>query len=134
MRRLHLVTGVLAVLGFLVSGAHLRWGVDAAVVTETHHMVFVSRHIYMLGPGLLHLVLAAWLRPLDSPVRRLQWAGTLLLVLTSILLAAAFVHEAMAGHGRGIVSALGLYAFWAGAFLLALAPEVDRWWLGRRAS
>ena len=114
---------------FLASGAYMRFSVAGEALSPEDRLLYISRHIYMLAPGLLHLVLAAYLRrAADARVARLQWAGTLFLLLSSVLLVTAFVAEPMAGRGRTAVSAFGLYSLWAGAFLHVLAPWVDRRW------
>jgi len=131
MRRLHWISGALTVTAFLVSGAYMRWGVEPGTVDGEQRMVFISRHIYMLAPGLLHLVLAAYLQPIArARVARLQWAGSVLLVASSALLIAAFGIEPMAGRGRTAVSSFGLYSLWGGAFLHVISPWVDRRWTG----
>ena len=52
--------------------------------------------------------------------------GTLLLVVASALLVAAFVYEPMAGRGRSALSAYGIFSFVGGAALHALAPSLGR--------
>src|SRR5207237_1106489 len=90
-------------------------------------LLFISRHIYMLGPALVHLVLSAYVRPDARPrAVRLQWTGSSLLVLSSALLMTAFVVEPIGGRGRTAVSAFGIFSFAAGAILHAIAPRLSR--------
>src|SRR5262245_31410284 len=127
MRRLHILVGALTLLAFLASGAYMRFAVHPHALAPGDELLYVSRHIYMLGPALVQLVLGAYVRLIaPSWARHLQWTGSGLLVLSSLLLAAAFVVEPVAGHGRTPVSAFGLYSLFAGALLHALSPYLGR--------
>lgn len=127
MRRLHLVAGVVTVLAFLTSGAYMRFVAHVDALPLGPQLMYISRHIYMLGPALMHLVLSAYVRS-DPPlgIVRLQWTGTAFLVLSSTLLMTAFVFEPMAGRGRTAVSAFGIFTFAAGAILHVVASRVGR--------
>lgn len=126
MRRAHLISGIAMVAAFIASGAYLRWGVDLGAVGPEPRLVFISRHIYLMGPALVHLILAIYLRPVAGINVRLQGAGTIFLAISSALLVTAFVIEAMRGRGRTELSSLGIFVFWAGAMLHVLAPGVAR--------
>ena len=127
MRRIHLISGVVTIIAFLGSGAYLMFAVPQSWLDPERHLIYVSRHIYMLGPALVNLLLAVYASPNSfSRIRRLQWAGTVLLVIASILLMLSFVTEPIGNRGRTIVSALGLFSLWAGAFFHILAPGMAR--------
>jgi hypothetical protein len=127
MRRVHLAAGVLTAIAFLASGAYMRLAVDPDALAPGEPLLYISRHIYMLGNALVHLVLAAYVQPMArASRRRLQWAGTTLLVVSSVLLMAAFLVEPIAGRGRTAVSALGIDIFGAGSILHVIAA-----WRGR---
>ncbi len=118
MRRTHAIFGALTLVAFLGSGAYMRLFTRLETLPGGEHMLFVSRHIYMLGLALAHLLLATYLTPFAAGWRRRsQAAGSGLLGLASVLLIAAFVVEPIGGLGRSAWSSLGLYAFGAGAML-----------------
>jgi len=81
------------------------------------HMMYVSRHIYILGAALVNLMLGLYLRMENRGWRRnLQVAGSVLLLLSPVLLTLAFGLEPELGMaGRSARSALGLFALLGGA-------------------
>jgi hypothetical protein len=82
------------------------------------HVMFTSRHIYILAAALVNLVLGAHVRRAQAPGARLaQWVGSLLLVVAAGMLMVAFVVEPMAGRYRTPVSSYGLYSLFAGSLL-----------------
>ena len=107
---------------FLLSGAYMRLVAHPDRLPDGEHLMFVSRHIYILANALVHLALGTYARPAASPRGRAgQWIGSALLAASSALLMAAFVAEPMAGRGRTLVSALGLYTLLAGVLVHVLA-------------
>ena len=62
MRRVHLVAGIATALAFLGSGAYMRSALDPESLSPSVELLYLSRHIYMLGPALLHFVLATHVR------------------------------------------------------------------------
>jgi len=119
LARSHLLVGAVTLVAFLISGAYMR-GHDPplAVLEPGPHLMFTSRHIYILAAALMNLVLGAYLRPTATrAARAVQWAGSLLLLLAAGLLLAAFVVEPVAGRYRTPVSAYGLYSLFAGSLL-----------------
>ena len=79
-------------------------------------MMYVSRHIYLLAGALVNTVLGLYLQLLPSGWRRiLQIAGSILILISVILLALAFLEEPPLGlPGRGWRSYIGLIAVFAG--------------------
>ena len=58
MRKLHLIAGLLGILVFVLSGQAMR--LHKPPVRSLEHgqrMMFLSRHIYILGSALVNLVL-----------------------------------------------------------------------------
>ena len=127
MRRLHLAAGVANAIAFVSSGAYLRFLVDPASLAPGVDLLYISRHIYMLAPALVHLLLSACVRPAARPgAARLQWIGTTLLLVSSTLLMSAFVFEPIGGRGRTAVSAFGIFTLAAGVLLHACAARLGR--------
>jgi uncharacterized membrane protein len=116
---IHLLVGGVTLAVFLISGAYMRFHdppIDA--LGPGLHLMFVSRHIYILGAALIHLVLGAYVRPAATPgARVVQRTGSVLLVVAAGLLIAAFIGEPMAGRYRTPISSFGLYSLFAGALL-----------------
>ncbi len=126
MRRLHLAAGVLNAIAFVSSGAYMRFFVDPTSLAPGVDLLYISRHIYMLGPALVHLLLSAYVRPARARASRLQWAGTTLLIVSSTLLITAFVFEPIGGRGRTGVSAFGIFTLAAGVMLHVIAARLGR--------
>jgi hypothetical protein len=128
LRRAHLIVGVLGVISFVITGQ-----VMARHVPEVHtlpaevRMMYVSRHIYLLGAALVNLVLGLYLQ-MKPPRWRgiLQQFGSLLILLSALALLAAFVTEPPLGiAGRSWRSFSGLIALFAGV-MTHLVASVTR--------
>jgi len=119
LARWHLLVGGATLVVFLISGAYMAAHHPPVGALEPGmHAMFTSRHIYILAAALINLLLGAYVRPTTmSGARAVQWTGSLLLILASGLLIAAFVAEPMAGRYRTPVSAFGLYSLFAGSLL-----------------
>jgi uncharacterized membrane protein len=115
----HLMVGGATLTVFLISGVYMRWHDPAVGALEPGlHVMFTSRHIYILAAALIHLVLGAYVRPAATGrASAVQRAGSLLLVVAAGLLMAAFVVEPMAGRYRTSVSSFGLYSLFAGTLM-----------------
>lgn len=114
----HHTLGLFTLLVFLLTGAYMKLVAHPGRLPEGEHLMFVSRHIYILANALAHLALAAYVTPRSARAgRAAQWTGSGLLALSSLLLMAAFAVEPVAGRGRTPVSSLGLYTLLAGVLL-----------------
>ena len=117
LRRVHMIVGLLTVLAFVISGqimAHHKpamhdLGADV-------RMMYVSRHVYLLGAALVNLVLGLYLRLKPAGPRRvLQQIGSLLILLSPILLLSAFASEPELGlAGRSWRSLFGVVILFGG--------------------
>jgi hypothetical protein len=127
LRRLHLILGAATLLAFLVTGAYMRVHEPPLSSLERGlHSLYRSRHIYILAAGVANLLLGSYVRPvLGRTLRRWQWVGSGMLVLSTLLLLVAFVVEPAAGRDPSAVSALGLFSLLAGT-LLHLAVSLPR--------
>ncbi len=124
MRRAHLITGLLAIVAFLISGqimGHHQPAVRA--LPAEFHLMYVSRHIYLLGAGLLNLVLGLYLQARQTVWRRaLQHLGSILILVSPGLLVLAFLAEPELGlPGRSWRSRLGVFALFGGVIAHFLA-------------
>src|SRR4029079_17741872 len=94
----HLVVGAITLAAFLGSGTYMLFH-DPPLpdLPLGPHVMFTSRHIYILAAALLHLVLGAYVAPAANRQTRVsQRAGSLFLITASALIAFAFVYEPMA--------------------------------------
>src|SRR5215469_688793 len=117
MRKLHLTAGLLGILVFVLSGQAMRLHKPPVrSLADGQRMMFLSRHIYILGSALVNLTLGLYLRLENRGWRRnLQVAGSLLIILSLVLLTLAFVDEPGAGiAGRSLQSAFGWFALFLG--------------------
>jgi hypothetical protein len=90
-------------------------------------MMYVSRHIYLLGAALVNVALGLYMQMRPEGWRRgVQTIGSLLIAASPILLAAAFLSEPALGlAGRGAKSYVGLIGIFFGA-MLHLVSRVGR--------
>ncbi len=121
LRTAHLVVGAITVGAFLVTGlvmaghqpplTSLDWG---------ERLLFRSRYIYILSAGLVNLALGLrYALPEGAARRSAALAGSLLTLVSAVLLFFAFFAEPMAGRGPGWLSAAGLHALFGGVLLHA---------------
>jgi hypothetical protein len=124
MRRIHLIIGLLGVVAFLITGQFMKHHTPPMqLLTSDVRMMYVSRHIYLLGAALVNLVLGLYLRESSHGWRRvLQRVGSVLILLAALSLLMAFFAEPSLGiAGRGVQSYFGLLALFAGVMMHFLA-------------
>jgi hypothetical protein len=117
LRRVHLVTGIVAVVAFLLSGQVMgHHHPHMEQLSAELRMMYVSRHIYLLTAALVNTVLGLYLQLHPSRWRRgLQLVGSTLILVSVVSLALAFTVEPPLGMaGRGWRSFAGLIALFAG--------------------
>src|ERR1700730_7875099 len=117
MRRVHLILGLLGVGTFLITGQLMKHhNPPVRMLTPEVHMMYVSRHIYLLGAALVNLVLGLYLREYSPGWRRtLQRIGSVLIFLSVLWLLMAFISEPALGlAGRSWRSYFGLIWFFSG--------------------
>lgn len=118
LRGVHRALGLGTLAAFLASGVYMRFVAHPSELPGEAHLMYLSRHMYVLAAALVHLALGAYAAPLSSrPARATQWAGTWLLIASSVLLVAAFVVEPVGGRPRTGWSTYGLYALFGGTLL-----------------
>jgi hypothetical protein len=124
MRRIHLAVGILPIGAFLASGRFMRMHAPPmAVLEDGMRMLYRSRHIYLLGSGLVNLMLGLYLRARVVGWRkRMQMGGSVLILAAPLLLLMAFVNEPGQGLRADLwQSRFGLFALFGGAMLHAIA-------------
>jgi hypothetical protein len=124
MRRLHLTFGLLGVVVFVLTGQVMRHHAPPMrELTPDVRMMYVSRHIYLLGSALVNLTLGLYLWALPPGwSHTFQQIGSVLLLISPILLTVAFFQEPAYGlAGRSWRSSFAIYALLAGASFHALS-------------
>lgn len=117
MRQTHLIIGVLGVILFLLTGQVMGHHVPNILTLSAEvQLMYLSRHIYLMGAALVNLVLGVYLTLDPTGWRRvLQQIGSLLILLSVALLLLAFIVEPALGiAGRSWRTYLGLIALFAG--------------------
>ena len=124
MRRLHLIVGILGVIAFVLSGQVMKRHHPPMIQLSAEvRMMYVSRHIYLLGASLVNVALGLYLQARAEAWRKiLQWAGSLLILLAPVALAMAFLSEPALGMtGRSWQSHFGLIGLFAGVMAHVVA-------------
>src|ERR1700730_17694715 len=117
MRRAHLTIGLLGVLAFLITGQVMGHHTPKMqFLSSDVHMMYVSRHIYLLGAALVNVVLGLYVHFRPPGWRRvLQQIGRLSAPLSRFLLLLSFIAEPKRGlAGRGWRCLFGLYSLFGG--------------------
>ena len=117
LRRAHLIIGLLGVIAFVITGQVMAHHIpNVHTLSSEVRMMYVSRHIYLLGAALVNLVLGLYLQIQPPGWRRvLQQIGSLLILFSAMSLLLAFISEPALGMaGRSWRSFLGLIALLAG--------------------
>jgi hypothetical protein len=128
MSYIHLIFGLLLFMVFTITGSYMRADFpDKGEIDQAFRMLMRSRHIYILFSSLIHIGLGVYLQIRPQVWRKiLQYAGSAMLFLSSILLVRAFVVETYELHGFSNISRYGLYASLAGIILHFLGGALPR--------
>jgi len=129
MRTVHYIVGLLGVTLFALSGqVLLHHHPPLRSLDPTVHLMYVSRHIYLLGISLVNLSLGLYLRSESTQWRHLlQNLGSVFLVTSPLLLAAAFLIEPSYGlAGRTWWSKFGLFTMLGGVVAHFIASAGTR--------
>lgn len=122
LRMTHLVVGAITILAFLITGQIMSLHEPSIGSMEwADRLLFRSRHIYILCAGLVNLAIGVHFGLPERAVRRsAAITGSLLMLVSTLLLFFAFFAEPMAGRLPGPISALGLFALFGGVMLYAI--------------
>ena len=92
LRRVDISIGLVSLAGFLVTGQFMRWHTPPMPsLPPDWRMMYLSRHIYLLGAALVNVALGLYREPRPEASRRaLQGMGSLLIAASPALLPMAF--------------------------------------------
>ncbi|HMV83944.1 MAG TPA: hypothetical protein PLD20_05605 [Blastocatellia bacterium] len=102
LRKLHLITGLILLIVFPLTGAYLRARMPHLPAnTERWRFSMRGNHVYILLFGLVHLLMGVYFRlGYAAWVRRLQTVASALLIQSSAMVVAAFFFEPKDGLER----------------------------------
>jgi len=128
MSRLHLIFGLLLFVVFLITGQYMRADFpDKDPIDPTLRVLNRSRHIHIPFSALIHIALGIYFTTRVVNWRRsLQYAGSTVLMASSILLVIAFVQETYSFAAFSELSRFGVYTSLAGIGLHLIAALRDR--------
>ena len=116
LRWAHLIFGLVLFIVFTQTGEYMRADFpDKESISQELRLLMRSRHIYILFSALIHLSLGVYLEMRPQTWRRaLQYAGSILLLISSGLLFWAFVTETYTLQTFSDFSRNGIYLSLAG--------------------
>jgi hypothetical protein len=126
MRRFHQIFGWTIFIVFLLTGQYLRHYQNHLVGTpDGVRMLYRSRHIYILLAALLNIGLGIYFNyAVQRWRRRLQFAGSVMIVITTLSLIPAFFYEPALGPTKTFFSYFGIIGIAVGLLLHFLGgPE-----------
>jgi hypothetical protein len=123
----HLIFGIVLFFVFTTTGSYMRSDFpDKDAIPQELRLLMRSRHIYILFSSLIHLVLGVYLRmSADRRIKVLQYAGSALLVVSSVFLVWAFVTETYSLQHFSDLSRNGIYISLAGV-VMHLFAKLER--------
>jgi hypothetical protein len=116
MRRAHLLVGAFGVLVFLGTGLYMRSGFPGLYGgNEALRYMYRANHIYLLLASLVNIVLGIYLAAPEAGWRALlSRIGSVLAILSSVLLCYAFFAEVPKASPERVFTALGVFSLAAG--------------------
>jgi O-antigen ligase len=118
MKPLHLIFGLFLLIAFLLTGQYMnRYYNHMVGVPDGVRMLYRTRHIFILLTGLLNLGIGIYFSYRQELWRKiLQWTGSVLIVIASLLYITAFFYEPKLTNLYTPLSHWGTYTIVAGMF------------------
>src|SRR5438105_15810715 len=119
MKKLHLIFGILVLVVFLLTGQYMNHYYNHMVgVSDGLRQLYRTRHIFILLAGLLNLGIGIYFSYRQQLWRKvLQWLGSSLIVMASLLFIAGFFYEPKLADLYTPLSHWGTYTIVAGTLL-----------------
>ena len=123
MRRFHLTIGILLLIAFVLTGQFMdRYYNHMEGVEVGLRLLYRTRHIFILFAGLLNLGIGTYYRSEPQRWRSvLQYLGSLLIVVASGLLVAAFFYDSVRADLRTPLTHWAAYLILPGTFCHVIA-------------
>jgi len=127
MKRLHLIFGLVIIVVFLLTGQYMHRYLNHLVgMADGPRMLYRTRHIFILLAGLVNIALAAYVVPRPARWQRiLQWLGSSLIILASLMFVAAFFYDSTHTDLVAPISYRAVFAIAYGG-LMHLLSEIGR--------
>jgi len=118
MKKLHLIFGTFALVAFLLTGQFMNYYYNHMVGVEPGvRLLYRTRHIFILLAALLNLGIGIYFKQRQKAWRRsLQYLGSALIVIGSLLYMAGFFYEPKLENLYTPLSHWGTYTVVAGTF------------------
>jgi choline-glycine betaine transporter len=119
MKLIHQIFGIIVFVIFLLTGQYMDlYHNHLRDMPDGPRMLFRSRHIYILLAGLINIGIGSYLINRTSGWRRiLQWIGSALIFVATILLIAAFFYEPKLLGLQSPITSWGIYSIFGGTML-----------------
>ena len=110
MKRFHFVLGIVLVVVFLLSGQYMEY-VHNRTLPDGVRLLYRSRHIYVLFNAMINLSLGLYVQyAAVGWRRRMQLAGSFLIMFAPVLLLAGFFYEPPRGIEHTFIARYGIFA------------------------
>ncbi|MDT5123996.1 MAG: hypothetical protein QOC96_3478 [Acidobacteriota bacterium] len=128
MKPLHLIFGFLVLVVFLLTGQYMhRYYNHLVGMSDAPRLLYRTRHIFILLAGLLNLGIGIYFSYRQQLWRKiLQWLGSSLIVLASLLFIAAFFYEPKLADLYTPLSHWGTYTIVAGTLFHLISGVQQR--------
>lgn len=128
MKKVHLIFGVLVVIGFVLTGQYMdKFYNHMRGMPDAPRLLYRTRHLFILFSGLLNLGIGAYFTyRTEIWQRTLQVLGSLFIFAASLLFIIGFFDEPNRGDLRTPLSHYGAYAIAAGAVLHVISGVKSR--------
>ena|SRR2546421_8227642 len=128
MKSLHLIFGLLVLVVFLLTGQYMSIYYNHMVgASDSLRLLYRTRHIFILLAGLLNLGIGIYFSYRQQVWRKvLQWLGSSLIVMASLLFIAGFFYEPKLADLYTPLSHWGTYTIVAGTFFHLLSGARQR--------
>ena len=121
--RAHWLVGLVTLIIFPLTGAYMRHMAGVPNLDSVPRLVFRSRHLFLLLAAVANLALSN-----SQPVRTAQRAASALILVSPLLLLAAFFIDPARGLKSSPLFHFAMYGLFAAGVLLAIAnrPRNER--------
>lgn len=126
MKRLHFVLGIALVIVFLLTGQYMEY-VRNPTLPDGVRVLYRSRHIYILFNALINISLGLYVQYAPTGWRRrLQLAGSVLIVFAPVLLLIGFFYEPPRSIEHTTIARHGVFATSIGILLHLVSASRKR--------
>lgn len=124
---IHAIMGLLTFVIFLQTGWFMKTH-EVGSLPEAQRMIYRAGHIYFLFSGLLNLSIGVQLQLSAVPwKKKVQYAGSILLLLSPMIFLYGFYQEASIGHINRSMTRIGIILSLAGTAFHSIIFLYDAW-------